>query len=1130
MPFRKLLIANRGEIAIRIARAAAELGMPTVAIYATDDAASLHVRQADQAVALPGAGARAYLDVQAVIAAAVQTGCDALHPGYGFLSENPVLASACAAAGITFVGPGVQALETFGDKVRAKALAAQCGVPLIAGSDGPVDVAGARAFLDRLGPGGALMIKAVAGGGGRGMRAVHRAEELEEAHARCRSEALAAFGREEVYVERLIAQARHIEVQVLADAQGDVVHLWERECSAQRRHQKIVEIAPSPRLDAALRERILQAAVRMARAANYCNLGTFEFLVDDALDPASDGAFVFIEANPRLQVEHTVTEAVLGIDLVQAQLQVAAGVSLASLGLTQAQIPAPRGHALQLRINMETMDELGNTRPSGGVLSVFAPPGGPGVRVDTFGYAGYRTSAAFDSLLAKLIVHSASPRFADAVAKAQRALRELHIEGVATNAPFLEALLAHPDFEAARITTRFIDTHAGELVRSQNQAPRLHAPLLGSASQGAGAGRAGASGAQGAQASSAASAASFASSVSALGPEGSEPVASPLQGTVVSLSITLGQRVRAGESIAVLEAMKMEHLVPAPHAGIVRAIVCAPGLTLMEGETIAFIEPADGDEGTQVERVALDLDHIRPDLADLQAREAFLWDENRPKAVARRRATGQRTARENIADLFDGGSFTEYGALSFAAQRARRSIADLIENTPADGVIAGTGTINAEHFGPEATRALGIIYDYTVLAGTQGHMNHKKQDRMLQLAERWRIPVVLYGEGGGGRPGDTEGLGLTGLDGPTFTQFARLSGLVPIVGVVSGYCFAGNAALIGCCDVIIATKNSSIGMGGPAMIEGGGLGVYAPQDVGPVSFMSPNGVIDVVVDDEVQATAVARQYLGYFQGTLKDWQCADQRRLRHLIPENRLRVYDVREVIETLADTGSVLELRREFGVGIVTALIRIEGRPMGLIANNPRHLGGAIDAPAGDKAARFLQLCDAFDLPVVSLCDTPGFMVGPEAEKTAVVRHVSRMFVVGASMTVPMFTLVLRKGYGLGSQGMAAGGFHEPVFTAAWPTGEFGGMGLEGYVRLGFRKEMEAIADPVEREAYYQRKVAELYDKGKATSIASVLEIDAVIDPARTRDWILAGLRSVPVPPPLHQRQGRKRPCIDTW
>jgi acetyl-CoA carboxylase carboxyltransferase component len=442
-------------------------------------------------------------------------------------------------------------------------------------------------------------------------------------------------------------------------------------------------------------------------------------------------------------------------------------------------------------------------------------------------------------------------------------------------------------------------------------------------------------------------------------------------------------------------------------------------------------------------------------------------------------------------------------------------------------VVSGIGTVNAAQFGEEAARCMGLIYDYTVLAGTQGHMNHKKQDRMLQLAQRLRIPVVIYAEGGGGRPGDTEGLGLTGLDVTTFAQLGRLSGLVPVVGVVSGYCFAGNAALLGCCDVIIATKNASIGMGGPAMIEGGGLGVYRPQDVGPTSVQVPNGVIDLLVDDEEAATRAARQYLSYFQGPVKDWHCSDQRLLRQAIPENRLRVYDVRTVIAQLADEGSVMELRREFGVGILTAFIRVEGRPMGLMANNPMHLGGAIDADAADKASRFMQLCDAFDLPIVSLCDTPGFMVGPDAEKTALVRHVCRMFVVGASMTVPVFTVVLRKGYGLGSQAMAAGGFHETHFTVAWPTGEFGGMGLEGFVRLGYRKEMEAIADPIERQAYYEQMVAKLYENGKATSIASVLEIDEVIDPEQTRRWVMAGLRAAP---PAVVREGRKRPCVDTW
>jgi len=1105
MRFQKMLIANRGEIAIRIARAAAEAGLPTVAIYSQDDAASLHVRQADEARGLPGSGARAYLDIAAVIAAAQASGCDALHPGYGFLSENPELARQCEQAGITFVGPGIAALQTFGDKVQARALAQGCGVPVLAGSETAVSLDQAHAFLAGLGDGGAIMIKAVAGGGGRGMRAVQSPAELDEAYARCRSEAQAAFGRDEVYVERLISDARHIEVQVIGDANGAVSHLWERECSVQRRHQKLIEIAPSPSLSVDLRERIVAAAVSIAKAAGYRNLGTIEFLLDMQADPSRHDAFVFIEANPRLQVEHTVTESVLGIDLVQAQIAVAAGATLAQLGLLQPQIPSPRGHAMQLRINMETMDERGNARPTGGVISVFQPPAGPGVRVDSFGYAGYRTSAAFDSLLAKLIVHSHSLHFADVIAKAARALRELHIEGVATNAPFLEALLAHPDFVVNRVNTRFIDEHLGELLRGGPVAARLYVEptQTGAESSGVGAIR----------------------TIEA--PAGTIAILSPQQGTVVSIGVEAGQRVRAGESVAVLEAMKMEHLIGAERNGIVREVVTGPGITLMQGDPILFLEPLETDGDVQIEAAAIDLDHIRADLAELRERQAFTLDANRPKAVARRRATGQRTARENIAQLFDADTFMEYGSLAIAAQRKRRSIEDLIENTPADGVIAGTGTINAALVGETAARCMGIVYDYTVLAGTQGNMNHKKQDRMLQLAQRLRIPVVIYAEGGGGRPGDTEGLGLTGLDVTTFAQLGRLSGLVPLIGVVSGYCFAGNAALLGCCDVIIATKNASIGMGGPAMIEGGGLGVYRPEEVGPVSFQATNGVIDLLVDDEAQATTAARLYLSYFQGPIQDWHCADQRLLRQAIPENRLRVYDIRSVIAQLADEGSVMELRRDFGIGIVTAFVRIEGRAFGLIANNPNHLGGAIDAPAADKASRFMQLCDAYDLPMISLCDTPGFMVGPEAEKTAVVRHVCRMFVVGASLTIPFFTIVLRKGYGLGSQAMAAGGFHETLFTVAWPTGEFGGMGLEGYVRLGYRKEMEAIADPIERQAYYEAMVAKLYQNGKATSIASVLEIDEVIDPEQTRRWVMAGLRATP---PAIPRQGRKRPCVDTW
>ena len=1097
MSFNKLLIANRGEIAIRIARACADLALTSVAIHSADDTTSLHVRAADDAVEIPGCGARAYLDIYGVIAAAKSAGCDAVHPGYGFLSENASFAKACAAAGLTFVGPHVAALDLFGDKVAAKQLARENNVAVIEGTQGPSSLDEIKAFVESLGQGAAIVIKAMAGGGGRGMRVVEHADQIDEAFARCQSEAKASFGYNGVYAERLIRRARHVEVQIIGDKHGGVSHLYERECTIQRRHQKLIEVAPSPSLDDAMRVHLFDAAKRLAAAARYDSLGTFEFLID-----AKNGRFAFIEANPRLQVEHTVTEEVLGIDLVRSQIEIASGKTLASLGLDQARIAPPRGFAVQCRINMETMDESGATHSSGGALTTFEPPSGPGVRIDTFGYAGYTTSAVFDSLLAKMIVHVRGD-YADAIRKARRALREFRIDGVATNLAFLQAILAHEDFAANRISTRFIDDNAADLVRAAKTV--LSSNFFPAA----------------------ASSSEARSNKRPDTPAGTVSVAAPLQGTIVSIDVAEGDLVRPGQQIAVMESMKMEHLVTAVTGGRIAALVAKDGDTLMQGDAIVLIAPESVDHAAAEAEADIDPDHIRPDLADLIARHTITRDENRPGSVARRRKTNQRTARENILHLVDDGSFTEYGALAIAAQRRRRKVDDLIKNTPADGLITGVATVNANDFGAQGARCMVISYDYTVLAGTQGHMNHKKIDRMLTLTEQWRLPLVFYAEGGGGRPGDTDRLGITGLDGHSFTQFARLSGLVPVIGVVSGYCFAGNAAMLGCCDVIIATKNASIGMGGPAMIEGGGLGVYHPAEVGPVSFQSPNGVVDILVEDEAEATVAAQKYLSYFQGSLKDWAAPDQRQLRRAIPENRLRVYDIRAVIDGLADIGSVLELRRDFGVGMVTAFIRIEGRPFGLIANNSKHLGGAIDADAGDKASRFLQLCDAFDIPIVSLCDTPGFMVGPEAEKTAIVRHVARMFVTGASITVPLFGIVLRKGYGLGAQAMIGGGFHASFFTVAWPTGEFGGMGLEGYVRLGFRKEMEAIADPSEREAWYQAKVAELYANGKATSIASVLEIDDVIDPAATRAWIMAGVRSIP---PLEARICRKRPCIDTW
>jgi len=504
-------------------------------------------------------------------------------------------------------------------------------------------------------------------------------------------------------------------------------------------------------------------------------------------------------------------------------------------------------------------------------------------------------------------------------------------------------------------------------------------------------------------------------------------------------------------------------------------------------------------------------DSPRADLTEVIKRHSYGLDKNRPDVVAKRAKKNQRTTRANVEDLFDKKSFIEYGALTMAAQRKRRSVDDLIQRTPGDGMIAGIGTINADKYSAEKCRCMVLAYDYSVLAGTQGFFNHKKKDRMLNLAHDERLPVILFAEGGGGRPGDVdaEGIVVAGLDLRTFSLFGGLSGKVPVVGVVSGPCFAGNAALLGCCDVIIAAKNSNIGMGGPVMIEGGGLGVFKPEEVGPIDVQTQNGVVDIEVTDDIEMVAVTKKYLSYFQGATSKWEAGDQERLRKLIPENRRRAYDVRVVIRALADTDSFLELRPKFGQCMITGFIRIEGRPFGLIANNCMHMAGAIEAEGADKAARLMQICEAHNLPILSLCDTPGFMVGPEVEKRAQVRHVCRMFVIGAHLTVPYFTVILRRGYGLGVMAMARGGFHDSFFTASWPTGEFGGMGLEGAVKAGFKKELEAIKDPAEREALYEKLVAQLYERGKAINMAAHLEIDAVIDPADTRKWIMCGLSS---------------------
>ncbi|MEV5536755.1 carboxyl transferase domain-containing protein [Saccharopolyspora shandongensis] len=1076
-PFGTLLVANRGEIALRVFRAAAVLGVGTVGVHAADDADSLHVARCDEAVPLPQNGAAAYLDVAAIIEAARKTGAQAIHPGYGFLSENPALARACADADIAFVGPDPSALELFGDKAKARALATELEIPTLPGT-AVATLAGMERFLDTLEPDlsrgrSAAVIKAVAGGGGRGMRVVRGRDELAGAFRACEAEAFAAFGSGELYIERLLTDARHIEVQVIGDGQ-EVAHLWDRDCSVQRRHQKLIEVAPAQGLDRRLRQDVLQAATRLVGAAAYQGVATVEFLV-------SGQEFFFMEVNPRLQVEHTVTEEVLGLDLVRSQLEIVAGASLADLGLDQDRVPCPRGSAIQIRINAETMTADGQVLPQSGVLDRFAMPAGRGIRVDTAGYPGYRTNPGFDSLLAKIVVHDAAG-FTAARRLAVQALDELQITGVATNLPLQQAILRTDEFAAGRCATSYVDSHRAELLEAApNTAP--DAPL--------------------------------------------GATVAPMSGSVVAVEVSLGDAVARGQVVMVLEAMKMQHVIRADSGGEVTQIRFREGDLVDAGEPVVIVSGNDEPGLADLADERIDPDHIRPDLARVLERKSLWADENRPEAVQKRHSRGMRTARENVTDLVDEGTFTEYGGFAIAAQRKRRELDDLLRNTPADGMITGVGQVNGAQFEPERSTCAVLAYDYTVLAGTQGYFNHRKTDRILEVARQRQYPVVLFAEGGGGRPGDVDIPKGGGLITPSFLALGELSGRVPTVGIAAGRCYAGNAALLGTCDVVIATRDANIGMGGPAMIEGGGLGVFAPEEIGPIDVQTANGVVDVAVEDEAEAVAVAKRYLSYFQGDVADYSKPDQRGLRHVVPENRKRAYDVHTAIDVLCDEGSVLELRPEFGRCTITALVRIAGRPMGLIANNPMVLGGAIDADGADKLARMLQLCEVFGLPVVSLCDTPGFMVGPESEKTATVRHFGRMFVHGARLTVPMATVVLRKSYGLGAMAMAGGTMVKPALTVAWPSGEVGGMGLEGAVRLGFRRELEAIADPEQRRRRYDELVAQMYETGSAINTAMHLEIDDVIDPADTRDLLLRAL------PPV-ARTGwtnpRARAVIDAW
>ncbi len=1124
---KRILIANRGEIAIRIARTCNDLGIKPIGLYSEDDLNSLHLSKMDESFMLEKKGSNAYLDIKKIIEIAKLSKVDAIHPGYGFLSENPLFAKETRKAKIKFIGPSEKSLRTFGDKTKAKELAKKLDIPVINGTEGKTSLKQASDFLKGLKKNSSIVIKATEGGGGRGMRVVTSESELKELMTRASSEAKSAFNSSDLYVEEYLKNYRHVEIQVLGDGKGQATHMHERECSTQRRYQKIIEIAPCPGIKKDLKEKMLEASLKLIKETRYEGLATIEFLVD-----FKKADFRFIECNARLQVEHTVTEAVLGLDLVKAQIQLASGKTLKQLKLEQKNIDEPKGFAIQARVNMEVIDSEGNTKPSGGKFSYFDLPSGPGVRSDSYGYSGYQTNPSFDSLIAKIITHSSEDNFKQALKRNYRSLCELKIEGVPTNLDLLKNIISDKSFKNNDFHTQFLDQNIKKLLLRNNH-PDLSdigkslrketlkrgkiedldpLAVLDHGKSGGG----------------------FVDDSENILKleneeleEGFSSVVAPMQGMVVKFEVKQGDQIWKGKPLLIMEAMKMEHEVLSEVSGVIKEIKVQPQDTVFEGHSLITVQLKEVKEKVSKKIKDVDLDEIRPDLKEAIERKEASHDKNRPDAVKKRYSTGHRTARENIEDLCDEGSFVEYGSVVIAAQRRRRSEEDLIKNTTGDGMVCGLGHVNGNLFDETNSRVMAMSYDYMVLAGTQGKMNHAKKDRMFEIAEKNRLPTILFAEGGGGRPGDTDTSGVAGLDCLAFTYFAQLSGLVPVVGITTGRCFAGNAVLLGCCDVIIATEDSNIGVGGPAMIEGGGLGVFTPEEVGPMDIQVPNGVVDLPVKDEKEAVEVAKKYLSYFQGSIENWEAPDQRNLRFTVPENRLRYYDMRAVIEGIADIGSTLEIRKDWAPGIITSFIRVEGRPVGVVANNPGHLSGAIDSPGADKGSRFIQLCDAFDIPILSLIDCPGIMVGPESEKSALVRHAARMFVVGANIKTPLMSVVIRKAYGLGAQAMAGGSFKIPIFTVTWPTGEFGGMGLEGAVKLGYRKELEAIKDPKKRIEAYEKMVDDSYKRGKAVNMASHFELDDVIDPAETRKWIMGALKSLP---PKSPKKKKKRPNVDTW
>jgi acetyl/propionyl-CoA carboxylase alpha subunit/acetyl-CoA carboxylase carboxyltransferase component len=1077
MTLSKLLIANRGEIAVRIIRAAADMGISTVSIYPSDDAKSLHVHKADESILLDGRGVAPYLDIKGIVNAARLSGCDSIHPGYGFLAENAEFAQACHDAGIIFVGPMVETLELFGDKVRARDVAAENDVPVLVGSSELGSVDEANAFLESLGDGSTMILKAVAGGGGRGARAVSDASELKSLYAEATAEAMNAFGDGTLFAERMVTRARHIEVQILGDGSGAVSNFGERECSIQRRYQKVVEVAPAPNLPDGLRTRIIESAQRLAAAVHYRSLGTFEFLVE-ATDLSDDSEFFFIEANARLQVEHTVTEAVTGIDLVEAQLNIAAGSSLSDVGLEQSYVPAPRGFAIQARVNLETVTPDGRVLPSIGTLSAFDPPTGPGVRTDTFGYAGYTTSPSFDSLIAKVIGHSRSNDFEDAIRRTYRALSEFRIEGVSTNLEFLQNLLLHPDFGAMKIHTRFVDEQIATLASSSNGShPKRFAEVADAA------------------------VVAVPTTVIVDGPDGTIGVTSPSQGIVAELNVAKGDSVRKGDQVAVVEAMKFFHSVSAESSGVVRMIAIEEGDAVLEGQAVVFIEemdeadlgaPASSKTEATERNIGWDAE-----LDELELRTSLAHKMGGENNVAFHKGRGKLTVRERIDALVDPGSFEEIGTLAGSA--TYDADGNLTGFTPANTVI-GVSKINGR-------KVMVNGGDFTIRGGASDANVGNKTAYSERMAIEWRVPFVRLLDAAGGSVRTFEQIGHTYLpNGPGHDMSPHLLPVVPSVAAVMGSVAGLPAVQAALAHFSVMVRNTSVLFaGGPPVVKAAfGIDI-TKEELGDASVqVYKSGVVNNLAESEADAFDMIRQFLSYLPDSVYEMppyeEPTDDRNrrdesLKNVVPRDNKTVFDPRPILESILDKDSIFEIAPNFGAGRITVLARVNGYPVGVMINDSRVDGGATDIKAAEKIIRFIEMCETFHLPIINLADDPGFMIGLESESAGMLRVGARLHAVMADTKTPWLTFVIRQIFGVaGGCHIRLSGMHRRY---SWPSGNWGSMHIEGGVDAAYRREIAESDDPDAKREEIQDRLKQLASPFRT---AQTFLVEEIIDPRNTR------------------------------